>query len=282
MVTAMAGVREDVAASARRLFPVEAEAEDVRRALHKVLDLELSLMLAAYRRRAQEVRQRTDRALYAERIVHRVARTTDSGVSAALCYVELVRRSGQPAERERWIQRLEAVLRDVGTLGARSGIESRPDGSAADEADVAEACSRALANVSLPGTTSVTLDVPRGLRARVHVRPFELAVEELVQNAANHDPGGTVTIQVASPDERTLSVTVTDNGPGWPLGVRDVADTYALGTGMGLAYAEYVAGLHDGAVELFQTPSGGAGVRLRLALGSHPERADADLAANPG
>jgi signal transduction histidine kinase len=281
MVTAMAGVREDVAASTRRLYAGAPDAEDVRRALQKVLELELALMLGAYRRRWQEIHQRTDRAFYAERIVHRVARTTDSSVSAALCYAELVRRARDPALRERWLLRLEAVLRDIGTLGARAGIGGRPDGSSAADVDVAEACSRALANVSLPENTAVRLDVPPGLHARLHVRSFEMAVEELVQNAANHDPGGSVAVGVARPDPGTLSVIVTDGGPGWPLGVRDVADTYALGSGMGLAYAEYVAGLHDGAVELFSAPGGGAGVRLRLALAPRPAGTDASLAANP-
>ncbi|MGE0191434.1 MAG: protoglobin domain-containing protein [Planctomycetota bacterium] len=280
MVTAMTGVREDVASSVRRIYGDAPEAEDVRRAVQKVLDLELALMLGAYRRRSQEVRQLADRAVYAERLVHRVARSTDAGVSAALCYVELVRRTEDRTRREHWMRRLEAVLHDVGTVGARAGIERRTDGSAVDEVEVADACSRALANVSLPEKTSVTLDVPPGLRAPLHARPFELAVEELVQNAANHDPGGIVAMKVALEDERTLSLTVTDSGPGWPLGVRDVADTYALGSGMGLAYAEYVAGLHDGSVELFQAPGGGAGVRLRLGLVAEPGEPGADLAAH--
>jgi signal transduction histidine kinase len=265
MVTAMSNLRADVRASCRRVWVYDpCRCERVARALERLLDLELALMLGAYGRHATELAQRRDRALLPQRVARRMWAATRSGVDAALSYLELVARAPDTASRERWLARLKASLERVSTLDRRWGDGIAPADAEVAPTDLEALVMGAVREVSVPASTTVDVRVePRHLLARVHPGPLKLALVELLQNAVNHDPGGTTVLDVRGRDG-DLTVEVVDGGPGWPSGATTIADLLGSTGGLGLAYGEHVAELHGGQIELFHPPGRGAGVRLRL------------------
>jgi signal transduction histidine kinase len=231
-------------------------------AIGKVLDLELALMLEAYRRRSREVEQAQYAVLHAERIAARLVRSTRDAVDAALCYAELLRRSSE-AEREAWAARLADALR-ASTRAERLELSVAGSDFLPRSERASRLCDGALANVSLAHGTEaeVTLE-PEDLVVVGDCERLQRALEELLQNAANHDPGGKVKLAVRREPE-SICFEVTDTGAGWPAHVRTLDDLPASG-GLGLAFCAYVADLHGGSVEILRPEAGGAGVRLMVA-----------------
>jgi two-component system, OmpR family, sensor histidine kinase PrrB len=97
-------------------------------------------------------------------------------------------------------------------------------------------------------------------------------VDNLLDNAALHGrPGGRVVVSLRREDGRAL-LSVDDDGPGVPEAERPRAlepfargeGTDAPGTGLGLAIVAQQVALHDGSLELTDSPLGGLGVRVRL------------------
>ena len=95
------------------------------------------------------------------------------------------------------------------------------------------------------------------------------AVDNLLDNAAKHEPGDTV-VDVAL---RGGELTVRDRGPGIPAEEREhVFDRFYRGasargrpgSGLGLAIVRQVAETHGGSITVEEAPGGGALFRLRL------------------
>ncbi len=280
MVAAMAGVRGDLADAVRAAFDDDPRlARETARALGLVLDLELSLMLSAYRRRAREVDRAAATDVSAARVAHRFAHATRDGLDAALCYAELLRRAGSETQHERWAVRLEETLRQVARLDRRGGGSLLETPSRREAVAVADLCARALSEARLPpeATTAVEADPP-GLVVRLHALPVALALEEMLADAAGRDPSGRIRLVARAGAEGAVTFEVTHQGAsGLPR--RE--------GGTGLAAAEYAADLHGGEIEPFVAPGGVAGLRLHLAPGTlapgdEAERTDhADLDQGP-
>lgn len=97
---------------------------------------------------------------------------------------------------------------------------------------------------------------------------IEGALAALIENALRAEPeGGTVGVGVGPGP----LIAVVDHGPGVPAAQRELifepfwrADPTTRGTGLGLAIVREVARLHAGAVDVVETPGGGATFRLLL------------------
>lgn len=264
MVTSMGSLRRDVVASVERLWAAGSSARDaVRRAVTKVLDLELALMLGQFERRTREVERDRSRSEDVRRFGRRVEKTIGDGVSAALCYAHLVRASGDAEQRSTWLSHLEGALKGLLATVRRAAppLEEEPVGRFA----LGDLAASALADVSLAARTVATVAVePPDLEVVARPAALHRALVELLQNAANHDPGGTVRLRSRADTDGSVVVEVTDGGPGWPP---DVVGSDELGAGrggVGLSVAADVAETHGGRLELFAAPGGGAGARLRL------------------
>ena len=99
------------------------------------------------------------------------------------------------------------------------------------------------------------------------------ALRNLIANAMDVAPGSPLRIKATQTDEGELALEVHDAGPGIPAEMRRrVLDpfftTRAEGTGLGLALASTIAGLHGGHLEIQNSPSdlGGALVAIHLPL----------------
>jgi len=101
-------------------------------------------------------------------------------------------------------------------------------------------------------------------------------VDNLLDNAALHGrPGGLVQVSVGRENGHAL-LAVDDDGPGVPAAARPrLLEPFARGeattspgTGLGLAIVAQQVALHDGALDLQDSPLGGLGVRVRLPAGT--------------
>ena len=263
MVTAMGALRRDVRRTILEQTRIERR-ESLAHAMELVLDMELALMLDAYRRQERRVVREKDRAVYAERAVRLLASAQRDRVDAALCYAELALSSDQP--RRKHLVELRDLLQKLGRAGVPLGSGGSLDMSPIKATSLGVICRVALDNVSLDVHTQVALrvqppDAPLALRDEA----VRLAVEELIQNAATHGIGGEIQVEARSDLQLgVVAIEVRDSGAGWNESVRHLRDVYAQSRGLGLSYCELVAELHDGSLEIFQAPGGGAGVRLQL------------------
>ena len=270
MVTSMAGLREDVRAHILEQGDHEPEeARENARAFSLALDMELALMLVAYRRRDRALARQKDRMVYAQRAARRLTHTLYDRVDAALCYVELA--ESDAGRRQEWLSKLRDVLRGLARIDRRAEAHNKAESLTPQLLRVADVIERAVADVSLDATARIEAEIdPPDLEAVVVAPAVALALEELAQNSVRHAPGGTIRIRAERAPGAGLLLEVTDEGPGWDPRIRTFKDIYSLGSGLGLSFCELVAELHDGAIDLFSAPSGGAGVRIRLGARPHP------------
>jgi signal transduction histidine kinase len=101
---------------------------------------------------------------------------------------------------------------------------------------------------------------------------LQLAIGNLLDNAAVHGRvGGNVEVTLSAPD-KTVILTVTDDGPGIPAELRDRMrerfvrgpHTRGVGSGLGLALVDQQVALHGGTLTLNGPSSGGLLATLRL------------------
>lgn len=171
-------------------------------------------------------------------------------------------------------QRLTRLLTGLQAL-ARGDAHALPDRTAVDlSALVSEAVQHAIrrhpgVTYHLAPTDPVTVQGwSTGLR---------LAIDNLLDNAALHGrPDGVVDIQLSRHGDMAR-ITISDDGPGIPHDHRHAmkerftrgSHTHAPGSGLGLALVEQQAGLHRGALDLGQSPSGG--LQATVSLPTEPD-----------
>ena len=263
MITAVSGLRIDAVASVHEQWAEQPErARAIADTLARALDMELALMLLAFRRHERAEARRKDRMVYAERAARRLARTLHDRIDAALCYTDLA--DTDDDKRAEWLARLRDVLRGIAHVDQRMRIHEQVNSVRPERVRLDDLCRLALADVSTEGDTRLVFDVdPPELAVRLNAPAVQLAIEELAQNGALHAPGGTIAVACRAEPDGVL-IEVTDDGPGWGTAIREFEDIYREGSGLGLSFCELVAELHEGHIDLFTTDGGGAGVRLRL------------------
>jgi two-component system sensor histidine kinase KdpD len=110
----------------------------------------------------------------------------------------------------------------------------------------------------------------------------------LLENAARYTPPESVVTITARPEGRWLTIVITDNGPGLPLGAEErIFEKFyrggkidaARGSGLGLAICRAVAKVHGGTISARNRPEGGAEFILRLPLAENPPQVDASIDA---
>lgn len=130
------------------------------------------------------------------------------------------------------------------------------------------------------GDLRVVLDIPGDLLVSVDPVLFEQVLINLIDNAIKH---GAPPFELrAGRTERTLTLTVSDHGPGIPESKRPfVFEKFARastapGTGLGLAVVRAIVEAHAGAVSIDGATPGGARVNVTLPaieLGARPAAA---------
>ena len=173
---------------------------------------------------------------------------------------------GEPAERnladiQDQVRRMEAIVRQLLDFGRGRSADPRP-------ADVMQIVQRAVSSVAeLSARTGVTIDLrlPEDDDCQVaDGAGLEQAASNLLQNAIQASPGGTVRVTVSA-DPGQLCLGVEDDGPGVPEGIRSkICDPFfttkpvGQGTGLGLALTHRVVSDLNGRLEVGTSALGGA------------------------
>jgi signal transduction histidine kinase len=275
MFTAMNVVRTAYTDKIIELYPVDT-ACDVIRAVNKLIDIELAVMLRHYQLDSEEKLLMRERRIQSDRLT--AMQTLSSGLAhevrnplnAARLQLELLerrlRRSNddpklvEPIElANHEIERLTALLNDFLSF-------ARPPELHIHEQDVVEVCKHVI-----------ELERPLAERRRVHLAlnsasPFIAQVDsgklhQIVQNLVRNGleattPGGHVEVAVTS-GSPTFHIRVSDDGPGIPADVlpriyEPFFSTKDTGTGMGMAIVHSLVTMHGGTIDIATSQRGTA------------------------
>jgi two-component system, NtrC family, sensor kinase len=165
------------------------------------------------------------------------------------------------------VGRMEATLRQLLSFG-RSGTGRRR------RVELSEVVRRALAAASEEAATGeVTLRTEgpdAGCTADLEPHRVEEAVVNLVRNACQASPGGTVVVRWDA-DDMGLRIDVHDDGPGVPehLAPRVFEPFFStksagVGVGLGLCVSADIVAEHGGELSLVPSSLGGAGFRITV------------------
>lgn len=199
-------------------------------------------------------------------------------LTVVLASLEQLRRQPLDSQGQRQLDRAQWGARQAARLARRVIALSRGeggDGEAVDLNDVVGAFARTLGQAAGEGVGLVMEAAPGPLPARLDAGQLELALLNLVRNAADAMAGGWVVIRTAGHrvdglgGQPTVEVAVSDTGTGMtPETARRARDAFFTtkgreqGTGLGLWMVHRFAAEAGGKVEIETAMGGGTTVRL--------------------
>lgn len=274
MFTALSVLRTAYLDHVRRLYSAE-DALDVIRAVDKLFDIELALMLRHYQLDSEEKLVARERSIQSDRL--NALQTMSAGLAhevrnplnAAKLQLELLqRRVRRKDDDPKIIEPIQLAHHEIQRLTEMLNefLEfARPPELHLVEHD-ALAVIRDVVDIERPyaATRHITLVLEAGLdAARLPVDPGKLhqVIQNLVRNAIEAAPGnGRVGVAVEFV-ERSLHIRVSDDGPGMTDDVRTrifepFFSTKESGTGMGMSIVHTFVALHDGRIEIITGPAG--------------------------
>jgi len=281
MFTAMSVVRSAYQERICELY-TGPETSDIVRAVNKLLDLELAIMVRHYQLDseaklvARERRTQADRIAAMQTMTAGLAHEVRNPLNAAKLQLELLDRRlrrehddprlTEPSELAgKEIDRLTLLLNDFLAF-------ARPPELHLEERDIAELV-RHVCEAERPGATkrgaSLELVVtPPTLVARVDAMKVHQIVANLVRNAVEAvTANGHVTVELAG-DYEAFTVRVQDDGAGIPPDVRariyePFFSTKESGTGLGMSIVHSLVTLHAGSIAL---DTGSRGTRFEVTI----------------
>ena len=197
-------------------------------------------------------------------------------LSSAMLYAQnLACSTLNPLQQQQFVHKLQSRLQDLEQQLNDMLLFARPDNAqavcvfssqqlAVDISQAADALVTA-ADVSFTITSAAQPAFLLGNRSALCG-----AVMNLIQNSIQAGAGSlTLTITVSADEANTVSITLTDDGPGVPASLQhDLFEPFvtgrANGTGLGLAVVQAVAASHHGVVQYRAAKDGGACFCLRL------------------
>jgi two-component system sensor histidine kinase CreC len=231
------------------------------------------------------MRTRLEGKQYVERYVHALTHELKSPLTAISASADLLASAGPAAmpdaDRARFV---EAIRHQSGRMAAMidkllalAAVEHRQALDTPDAVDLAEVLRDVASDVEVrAGERRIDVDLRPGASAVVRGDAFLLrqAIGNLVENAMDFAPAGSVVSISATRDDGQAIVQVADRGPGVPDYARPhVFDRFyslprpdggSRSSGIGLSFVAEVATLHGGRATL--EPREGGGTVARLAL----------------
>jgi signal transduction histidine kinase len=248
---------------------------EMLRAVNKLFDVELAIMLHHYqidseeRTLARERRVQTDRLVAMQTLSAGLAHEVRNPLNAARLQLELLERRlrrmtldpklvepSQLANHE--IERLTALLDDFLSFARPPELHRR-------DHDVMEIC-RQVVDLERPLAQGKNVDLALAdhapIVAQVDSGKLHQIVQNLVRNALEAAPsGGHVSISVHNSLPNSVHIEVRDDGPGIPREVlprifEPFFSTKEKGTGMGMAIVHSLVALHGGQVAIASDATG--------------------------
>lgn len=274
MFTAMNVVRTAYIDKIIELYPLD-QACDIVRAVNKLIDVELAVMLRHYQLDSEEKLVQRERRIQSDRLT--AMQTLSSGLAhevrnplnAARLQLELLERRlrrvnddpklVEPIElANHEIERLTALLNDFLSF-------ARPPELHVHEQDIVDICKHVIElERPLAERRQVRLELrPHApLVAQVDSGKLHQIVQNLVRNGIEAvRPGGHVEIAVTNGAPNAFHIHVTDDGPGIPAEVlpriyEPFFSTKDTGTGMGMAIVHSLVTMHGGKIDIATSRSG--------------------------
>jgi signal transduction histidine kinase len=274
MFTAMTVVRLAYQDAIAALLPAD-EARPVLRSVHKLLDIELAIMVRHYqidseqKLVAREQRIRTDRITSIQTLTAGLAHELRNPLNSAMLQLELLeRRLKRDGDNARLVEPSQLARNEIGRLTALLGdflAFARPPELDPHDHDVAQIV-RQVADLERVfadrlGVELVLGSCPAELVARIDAPKLHQIVLNLVRNAIEAvSAGGHIMIDLNA-DDHELVLRVADDGPGIPDSVRGriyepFFSTKEGGTGLGMSIVHSLVALHGGAIDLETGPTG--------------------------
>jgi signal transduction histidine kinase len=281
MFTAMNVVRNAYHDRIVELYPL-IEACAVARAVNKLLDIELAIMVRHYQLDseeklvARERRAQADRILAMQTLTAGLAHEVRNPLNAARLQLELLdRRLRRTADDPRLREPTELAQKEIErlTLLLNEFLQfARPPELHVQECDVVPILRQV---VELERVTAVhhhaSLELASHadhLVAHVDASKIHQLVLNLVRNAIEAVPdGGHVRVELVA-DEQRFRIGVQDDGPGIPVDVRariyePFFSTKEGGTGLGMSIVHSLVALHGGSIDL---ATGAKGTRFDITI----------------
>lgn len=229
----------------------------------------------------EEMRDALAGRTYTEQYVQSLTHEIKSPLSAIRGAAELLQEPMPEAERARFTanirEQTQRIQEVVDRLLELSGLEKQRRLESVGPVPVDDLIAGVLSAAQpLASRRAVTLEVQgeRGLKVRGDAFLLHRALMNLVQNAIDFaPPGSLVTIGVRA-DRKAVEIEVRDRGPGLPEFARERVferfyslprpDTGKKSTGLGLSFVEEIAALHRGSAAIDNHPDGGAIATLSL------------------
>ena len=246
-----------------------------RRALHKILDLELAIMLHTYREDLLAKVSRTERLATFGQLVGSIGHELRNPLGVMETSLYLVR--GRTGEDQRVKKHLDRIGEQIHVANGiitdlLDMVRDRP--LRRERVRLAALVAEAAGAVARPAEVALRL---QGLEALPEVEgdPGQLrqVFVNLLGNAVHAaSPRGTVRVagsaEPAAPGG-AVSIAVEDDGPGVDESVRSrlfepLVTTKEKGIGLGLALVKRIAGRHGGSVSYEPRPGGGSRFTVQL------------------
>ena len=273
MFGAMNVLREELGRAAEEVL-APGPAGAARRALDKILDVELAIMLHTYREDLLAKVARGERLATFGQLVGSIGHELRNPLGVIETSLYLLR--GRAGEDERALKHIDRISEQVHVASGiitdlLEMVQDRP--VVRQRIRVAAVAADAAGSVPRPDGVRLVVE---GLEALpdVEADPGQLrqALVNLVENAVQAtSPRGEVRIvgAVAPGAAAAVVLAVEDDGPGVDEAVRrrlfePLVTTKARGIGLGLALVKRVAERHGGSVAYEPRPGGGARFTLRL------------------
>ena len=163
--------------------------------------------------------------------------------------------------------RMEGLLNDLLDFSAQPKPRLEPTDLAGVLGSLLLFMGDEFARKGIKVTTTFEPNVPSCLADADQMRHVFL---NLFRNAMNIlQEGGEIGVRVSLRDEETVRVSISDNGPGIPEGIRDriftpFFTTSSVGTGLGLAVASRIIADHGGRITVDSAPGSGAVFHMDL------------------
>jgi len=244
------------------------------RAINKLLDVELAIMLRHYqldseeKLMARERRIQSDRILAMQTLTAGLAHEVRNPLNAARLQLELLeRRLRRSGDDPRLVEPTELAQKEIERLTLLLNeflVFARPPELHVQDCDVVNVVQHVvdLERVSADRRgADLALVAPPSLLAHVDSAKIHQLVLNLLRNAIEAvTVGGHVKVELGSDAER-FHIRVEDDGPGIPDGVRQriyepFFSTKEGGTGLGMSIVHSLVSLHGGSIDLATSPCG--------------------------